>query len=443
MVEAWPCLSNLERHHSRDVGFVIQRRRSVRVTETRDSVVTHPEHIRLIFKDSDQHTKAINNNSGWLMSQLLGDCLGLISGSRWGNLHTVISKSFTNSKATSCVPQIMDAVSAHFDHLEKSGRLDRNRIDPVKDLRILPFWIIAEIMYGKLSNIQREQLKTIIPTREALFSRMVQGGITRSSWSRYLPTETNKSLRRFKRQWADFNRQAYLASCSRGDQTLIVTLYEAVKSGTVSSEEVLQTLDEILFANLDVTMGGLSWNLLFLAAHENIQDTIRKEVTANTNTRNGAPTMIAEDYIGRSNTMLNASILESARLKPLAAFSVPQSAPSDRIVGGFRIPAGTNIIVDTHALNIRNGYWGDDGHEFRPQRFLERNMLEMRYQYWRFGFGPRQCLGKYVIDRIIRAVLAHLLVNYRLNVSDETRWDKNQETWIAQPNTEVRCERLA
>jgi cytochrome P450 len=407
---------------------------------TKCRVVTHADHIRAIFKDSDNHTKAVNNDAGWLMGELLGQCLGLISGTPWRDLYAITSIPFTHKKATSYIPQITEAVKEHFAVLEKDGNLKHARMHPVDDLRLIPFWIVADIIYGKLSDKHQEQLRNIIPIREDLFKRVIQGGLARSSWSQYLPTETNKELQRFKRQWADFNLGVYLASKGSKEEVPIVDMYKAVESGRITSDELLQTLDEMLFANLDVTMGGLSWNLLFLASDAKVQHAIREEWKLRAETRDGPHAW--QEYMASSSTLLNASILESARLKPLAAFSVPQSAPSDRLVGGYRIPAGTNIIVDTHALNIRNPYWGDDGSLFRPERFLERKPLEMRYQYWRFGFGPRQCLGKYVVDVIIRAILAHLLLHYRLRLLETTSWDKNPDVWIAHPNTEICCERL-
>jgi cytochrome P450 len=401
------------------------------------SVVTHPEHVRAIFKDSDHHTKAINNDAGWLMGELLGKCLGLISGTAWRELYDVTAVPFTHKKANTYATQIRDAVEKQFTELEANGNLKHARMHPVNDLRLLPLWVVANIIYGKLTNAHRETLEAMVPLREDVWKRMIQGGVTRSPWSQYLPTKINKELRKYKQQWADFNRDVYLASKESEQGAPIVGMYGAVESGTIGSEELLQTLDEMLFANLDVTMGGLSWSLIFLASDTNLQEAIWEECKAHAE---GGDAW--EKYISSSSTLLNASLLEAARLKPLAAFSVPQSAPTDRIVGGYRIPAGTNIVVDTHALNIRNPYWGDDSNQFRPSRFLERKSLEMRYQYWRFGFGPRQCLGRYVVDLVLRHVLAYLSCNYRLRLLETTTWDKNTETWVAHPDTEIGCEKV-
>jgi hypothetical protein len=109
----------------------------------------------------------------------------------------------------------------------------------------------------------------------------------------------------------------------------------------MDTEQLLQTLDEMLFANLDVTMGGLSRNLLLHPRCWQLRS------------------------------------LEPARLKPLAAFSVPQSVPTTRRVGEFLVPPRTNFIVDTRAVNIHNLFWGDDGETYRPAAFLGQKASEM------------------------------------------------------------------
>jgi cytochrome P450 len=330
----------------------------------------------------------------------------------------------------------MHITDAHFAHLlqQEGGRLSKGRINPVEDLRILPFWIVADVLYGELSVEMKSKLEGLIGVREVLFGHVIQGGLARFAISKYFPTKTNKELRDFKRRWAEFNELA-LAGCKKED-ALGVQMYDAMKRGSLSREHMLQTLDEMLFANLDVTIGGISWNLLFLAENEKFQGEVREEIKL-ARQRNWV------EYLASSSTLLSAGILESARLKPLAPFSVPQSAPTDRIVGGFLVPAGTNFIVDSYALNVRRSFWGDDKEQYRPWRFMGKKASEIRYQYWRFGFGPRQCLGKRTADLILRILLAHLIENYRLGLDEKSRWDKNPTTWITHPNTDIMCKQIA
>lgn len=369
------------------------------------------------------------------MSQLLGQCVGLLSGSDWQTLRRVSEVPFLHRNTEICVPKIQHHVENHFANLEQHGNLRSSLIHPAEDLKLLPFWVVAEIFYGELSPDLKEQLRIIIPLREELFKYVIRGGLSRFSWTRFLPTKATKSLAAFKHQWQSFNQTAYERAKGSSSPAPFVAMFEAANQGTITHEQLYQTLDEALFANLDVTTGGISWNPVFLAAHPDCQERLRAEVIST------APDQF-QKYLLSSSTYLAACISESSRLKPLAAFSVPQSAPTDRVVGGYVIPAGTNFIVDSYALNVRNEYWGSDATVYRPDRFFGASAIKSRYHFWRFGFGPRQCMGKYVADLIIRALLAHLVTNYRLSlVETGTEWARSSESWITHPDLLLRCEK--
>lgn len=404
--------------------------------DSSSSVLTQPEHLQAVFSDSDKHFKAVNNNSGYIMSQLLGQCVGLISGEKWQKLRLVSEVPFLHKNASTYIPTIKHHVESHFADLAQHGNLRSHLIHPAEDLKMLPFWIVAEIFYGKLSPELIAHLKTLVPLREELFKFVIRGGLTRFSWMRMFPTRAGRMLVAFKMQWVAFNQNAYQHALSTGSPAPIVAMFDAVDQGTITQEQLYQTIDEALFANLDVTTGGISWNLPFLAANPSCQQRLRSEIPF-------AEPEKLDKYILSSSTYLSSCVSESSRLKPLAAFSVPQSAPTDRVVGNFVIPAGTNFIVDSYALNVRNNYWGPDAAEYRPDRFLELKMssTKLRYHFWRYGFGPRQCMGKYVADLIIRVLLVHLVENYQLSLVDPgAEWVRSSESWITHPDFLVRCE---
>jgi cytochrome P450 len=404
------------------------------------SVITDPQHVKAIFYDSDKHIKAVNNNSGWLMGELLGKCVGLISGPDWSRVRERTGKHFTHSAATQQVPLVIKRTTKHIHHLCSTGSLSMKGstfLDPVQDLKYLPFWIVADLLYGELSQAMQAEMRDLAELREKIWGQMIQGGMTRFSFARYLPWGPAKKLRVFKKRWEAFNRQARDACVQSRQQTPIVDMFAAVDHGTLQLEELLQTCDEMLFANLDVTIGALSWNLVFLATHQDTQDEIRREILANTSNYEDQA-----KYLQDNATLLSASILESSRLRPLAPFSVPQAAPTERRVGPYLVPAYTNFIIDTYKLNIQHDIWGADGQTYKPSRFLGAKASELRYSFWRFGFGPRQCLGKYIGDVMIRSVLVELLTSWKLEFDGEGKdWAKKEGVWITTPDVVVRCER--
>ncbi|KAF2795568.1 cytochrome p450 monooxygenase GliC [Melanomma pulvis-pyrius CBS 109.77] len=407
---------------------------------TPEIVLTRSEDIKTICRDSNSHLKATNNDGGWLMGQMLGSCLGLVSGDEWQRIKSAVSRTFAKGEVAGQIEIIEDLTREHFKALHQHGRLDTGILNPVADLRMLPFWIVADHLYGALAPAMKNQLTQLIPGREALFVRCIQGGVTRFGWSRFLPTKTNRELQIFKRQWHDFNDTVFHACEAEGRTPPIVEMYQAVRSGHITSENMYQTLDEMLFANLDVTMGAISWNLVFLAINEDVQERVRVEIREARNLDDSKKWL---EYLLSPSTLLASSILESARLKPLAAFTVPQAAPKGQVLGGFPIPPRTNFVIDTYAINIRNNYWGEDTQAYRPDRFMRKKASATRYHYWRFGFGPRQCLGKYLAESMIRVLLVHFLENYALSLQEDSNMDRDPGSWITHPNLELICKAIS
>lgn len=407
------------------------------------SVLTRAEHIQAVFKDSNKHFKADDSNYGYLMGQLLGQCVGLVSGNQWRDLRAVVEPAFTRTLSTGYVALVEARMESHFEEIRAGRNLPRGLLDPVEDLKILPFLVVADIIYSKISQEMERLLRDMAPRREALFRHV---GLARFSFSRFLPTEANKSLASFRIEWHAFNEKAYERALDENLAAPIIEMYTAVKENVITHEQLYQTLDEALFANLDVTLGGISWNVIFLAANPSVRTKIRAEVAAAREAANHQGGKL-DSYFFPSTTFLSACILESACLRPIAAFSIPQSAPTPRLVSGYLIPARTNLVIDSHALNIRNPYWGSDSLVYRPERFLDRTAAatEQRYNYWRYGFGPRQCMVKHVADLVIKALMVKLVEDFELGLEKGNEamggWERDRRTWINHLIMSVRCER--
>jgi cytochrome P450 len=426
------------------------------------SVLTRPEHVHEVFKDSDRHIKAVDNNSGYIFSQLLGKCVGLISQNEWKTVRGISEQAFLRTSAATHLTIIKRRVQRHFDELSQQPAYKQGLLDPALDLKMLPFWIIAEVLYGPLSPEVEEDLAVLAEQREALFRHAIRGGLSRFGWTRFIfRSAAHRELDRFQERWAQFNDDAYRRALLRHEERLpIVAMTVAVAAGRMTRAHLLHTLDEILFANLDVTLGGISWNVVFLAAHPDCQTRLRCEIAERAvqpppppqeNGPGKAPTATAanpDEYYRTSSSYLAACIAESARLRPLASFSVPQAAPTARVVGGFLFPAGTNFIIDSYALNQRSPFWaagagtaaGMSPQKYHPERFAGLNPTQARYQYWRFGFGPRQCMGKYAADLILRVLLVHVVANYELALDEkgEELWRRDPDNWINHPQMHIR-----
>ncbi|KAJ5789837.1 cytochrome P450 oxidoreductase GliC [Penicillium psychrosexuale] len=387
---------------------------------TPEVVLTRQEHMPVVFKDSHLHVKSFNFDAGWLFGELVGKAVGLLSGQDWNRVRDVFASSFHRTKVDEFLPFMQRRVKQCLDELHESPKVHADgvlTISPADDLRLLSFWVLCDILYGDMTPDMEANMLKIVDERERVWANVTAGGLSRLSIGRYLPIASKRTLKLFRSRWYQFNRQA----CNRARHELngippVCAYYDAVEREELTEREMLDTMDEILFANLDVTIGSLSWVLIFMATHSKTQAQLREEIVSNSS--DDSPE-IRDKYISESSTLLMACLLESARLRPIASFSGAQSPPTDRQVGSYVIPGGMNVTVDIHGLNIDDPSWGDDRDQFNPRRFLDaKNPSVFRYRLWRFGFGPRQCLGKYLADLFLKTLLAHIVENYRIEMKD-------------------------
>ena len=76
--------------------------------------------------------------------------------------------------------------------------------------------------------------------------------------------------------------------------------------------QFLHTLDEILFANVDISSAVINSLLTHLAANQPFQDALRAEIAKQ---KNHASYSIAQ-YIAKQDSLLNYTVMESMRLTP-------------------------------------------------------------------------------------------------------------------------------
>ncbi|KAL3449104.1 putative cytochrome P450 monooxygenase [Aspergillus insuetus] len=411
-------------------------------------VLTRPDDVKTIYKDSDTHFKVGSANAGWVLGALLGDGVGLLNGSKWKRVHSVVAPPF-GQKATAYVDLVTSRVQRHFAEFE--DRCAQHGMKPLQfrateDLNSIPFWILKDIIYGELPDAMNRELTELIDLRNEIWAHTFKGGWSMFAVHKLFYPKLRRQLHEFESRWDAFNDEAYAYILEKGATSLpIVSLRRAIDEARVKRSEVLHSVSEGLFTNIDVTMGTFAWLVLLLAVHPEIQTKLREEITQ---ARAQGTTEAWERYIASNTTLLAGCVVENGRLRPIANYTYPQYLPADRAVGGYVVPRGTYFIIDTNALNRRDPAWGADGDEFLPQRFMEASVGEYRYRLWRFGFGPRQCLAQALADTMMKCLVVYLIEKYRISVPEalvagKEDWKtRRPDTWFSMAQNPVVCEAI-
>ncbi|KAB8070356.1 cytochrome P450 monooxygenase GliC2 [Aspergillus leporis] len=415
---------------------------------TPEIVITSSEDIKSFYSDGHRHQKAESSNAGWLFRQVLGRCVGLINGEDWrhlrSHLENPLSYRATMARRERVFQQARDYIQNDFPRYANDDYISSSSprhlvVNPVTALQWFPFFHMAEVFYGSLSTSERAELQRIGQLRVEIFREVVQGGVVNrfGFLSRLLQTSASRLADQFLREWRNFNTRIYRRQLHSNEDAPIVSLWGAVEGNRLRATEVLHSLDESLFANLDVTTHVLTWAIVQLAQHSPKQDELREDIRAHATD--------SVKYVNSKTTLLHYTFLEALRLRPVGAFSVPESSPEEKVLGGFCIPPNTDVVVDSYAVNVRNPFWGKNNLDFCPRRFENINPRELRYNLMTFGFGPRQCLGQHDAERTIKSLVYHLVNEYHFTlrggqmVAGDLKID--DRNWVALSDVELELRR--
>lgn len=149
--------------------------------------------------------------------------------------------AFARSVPTAYVALVQAQAESYFDELRTGQNLRQGLLDPIEDLKLLSVFIVANIIYGKLSPEMERQLRDMNPRHEALFRHVISGGLVRFSFSRFLSIKANKALISFRTEWHAFYQKAFERALQKSLNAHIIKMYTAVTYKVIRHEQLPNT----------------------------------------------------------------------------------------------------------------------------------------------------------------------------------------------------------
>ncbi|KAI6157000.1 cytochrome P450 [Pisolithus tinctorius] len=196
-------------------------------------------------------------------------------------------------------------------------------------------------------------------------------------------------------------------------------------------EEVLAQMRVLFMASYETTAITMTWALVELARHPDIQTKLREELLS----FGGDPSY---DEITTGLPYLDAVVQETLRFRPAAPdlirqadedsvipLSEPVRTQSGEVVDSIVVERGTVFGVSIPCMNRSEAIWGPDAKVFRPERWLKNDGVTKKAREVKgyrhlltFGDGPRTCLGKVFAIAEIKTVLSVVVKNFVLEMRD-------------------------
>ncbi|ABM43202.1 cytochrome P450 [Acidovorax sp. JS42] len=152
-------------------------------------------------------------------------------------------------------------------------------------------------------------------------------------------------------------------------------------------------LDEVMtliVAGHETTASTLNWTWYLLARHPEAEAALHAAIA------NAAPTEAAPDQAlatpFASADYVEQVLQEALRLYP-PVWLFSRRAVQDDTLGGYHVPAGTDIFICPYLLHRDAAQW-ERPEEFLPARFMpDAAAGRHRFAYLPFSAGPRFCVG--------------------------------------------------
>lgn len=231
----------------------------------------------------------------------------------------------------------------------------------------------------------------------------------------WVPTRERRFAVKFNKVAHDLAAQI-LQDC-RTDPELSAPLVRAMMeardpetSEPLTDEEICHELVIFLASGLETTATTLAFALWSLGRHPDIYDRVAAEVSSvdeaalRTNPRSQLPYTV--------------SVIQEALRLGGPTPGVMRIARQDMAVDGFRVEAGSMLLVGVYAMHRDPELW-DRPLEFDPDRF-SAGRSRMQWQFLPFGGGPRSCIGEFFALTAATLELASIVRHCRLTSREST-----------------------
>ncbi|KAJ0803330.1 putative abieta-7,13-dien-18-ol hydroxylase [Helianthus annuus] len=187
-----------------------------------------------------------------------------------------------------------------------------------------------------------------------------------------------------------------------------------------------------IIAGKDSTSTAMTWFIYMLCKHPEIQNNVAVEIRKATNMRNDATNVeefansVSEEALEKMQ-YLHATLTETLRLFPVVPVDAKMCFADDVLPDGYGVKKGDMVAYQPYAMGRMKFIWGDDAHEFKPERWLDQYghfQPKSPFKFTAFQAGQRICLGREFAYRQMKIFSSILLGCFMFKLSDESKTAK-------------------
>ncbi|MFF1709638.1 cytochrome P450 [Streptomyces sp. NPDC058268] len=197
-----------------------------------------------------------------------------------------------------------------------------------------------------------------------------------------------------------------------GEEPDMLSLFlHAVDEGDGKGMDLEQLHHEVLnicVGAYETTTNTLAWAFYLLARNPEVESKLHAELDEVLGDRT------VPEFEDLAKLKYTRMIVDEVLRIYSPAYQLMRHTREEDIIDGYRVPAGTQVLVNSYLLHRHPDFW-DDPERFDPERFTPEAIAERpKHAYVPFGSGPRVCLGKHFALTEICLALATVARGHRL-----------------------------
>ncbi len=377
-----------------------------RLVHLRAHLLNHPDYIRHVLQENQRnYTKNLFDYD--MLRWIVGNGLVTSEGSFWLRQRRLAQPAFHRQRVAGFGAQISAAAAGL---LERWDALPEGQsVDVLEAMMRVTLRVVGEALFGTDVSHQAAQVSSAFTTlTHSMMVRFQEFGLIP-------PVLPIRRDREFRAARAQLDRVVFQiieerrrSGEDRGD--LLSLLMQARDEETGEQMDDRQLRDEVatlLLAGHETTANTLAWAFHLLGANPQAEARLHAEVDAVLGGR--LPTMADLPQLPYTRMVID----ETMRLYP-AVPSLSRRVVAEDVIGGYRIPANSAVVICPYTMHRHPGFWPDP-ERFDPERFSpERSAARPRFAYFPFSGGPRQCIGNTFALAEAQIILAAVAQHYRL-----------------------------
>jgi cytochrome P450 len=345
--------------------------------------LNHPDFIEAVLVRNYQNflKDHVVRKSRWFF----GDGLLTNEGESWLRQRRLAQPAFHRERIASYAKIMTD----YSDEMLTSWH-DGERRDIHQEMMQLTLRIVVRALF----NVEAEQTETISRVMNVLMRNTTGARMLLPPQFRFLPIPSMVDFRRAVRQadetvYGIIKRRREKETENESDSGDLLSMLMQARDedgGRMTDKQLRDEVMTFLLAGHETTALTLSWTWHLLGQNPDVEQKLHAELDRVL--EGCTPNFSDLQKLPYTERMIK----ESMRLYP-PAWGVARTVIKEFELGGYRIPAGANVVMSTWVMH-RDPRYFPDPEKFDPDRWLPEKAQKLaKFAYFPFGGGPRQCIG--------------------------------------------------